>query len=422
MIAIARMPGRILEAEREQWLSVPELERRQWSRFRRVLEHAYERSAFYRRRFGEAGIRPDDIRGPSDLAKIPILARADLVRAEGIVAGGFDAGRLHASISSGSTGECVQTYFDDEAWLLGKYVLKLRARRACGLSIRDRIVVFQSYPPADTLLRRRLLRQISLRIDDDLEAAAGAVRRFRATVLYGPPGYLARLAEAAPDLRPRIVFTSGEMIEGNRRPIRDAWGSAVFDVYGSTETKEIAWECPEGAGYHVNADWLLVETIETEGAGGRAGGEVVVTSLANFGMPLIRYRLGDTARFLPHACPCGRSLPLLAPLLGRAVDYFALPNGGAASPYSIVNAIEALPGIARFQVVQETLDRAVVRLVPGPDFGDEPARRIRAELRRVLPGMEIDIEVCPSIEPEAGGKFRIVRSKIGETGSERAAR
>ncbi|RPJ41539.1 MAG: hypothetical protein EHM19_11700, partial [Candidatus Latescibacterota bacterium] len=187
MIAIARMPAWFLEAEREQWLPAPELERRQWGRFRRVLEHAYERSAFYRRRFGEAGIRPDDIRGPSDLARIPVLARADLVRAEGIVARGFDASRMHASLSSGSTGESVRTCFDDDAWLLGKYVLKLRARRACGLSIRDRIVVFQSYPPADILLRRRLLRQISLRIDDDLEAAAAAVRCFRATVLYGPP-------------------------------------------------------------------------------------------------------------------------------------------------------------------------------------------------------------------------------------------
>ena len=62
----------------------------------------------------------------------------------------------------------------------------------------------------------------------------------------------------------------------------------MFDVYGSTEAKEIAWECPAGVGYHINADWLLVETVPASDGLGATVGRILVTSLYNRAMPLFR--------------------------------------------------------------------------------------------------------------------------------------
>ena len=86
---------------------------------------------------------------------------------------------------------------------------------------------------------------------------------FAPEILYGFPGHLLLLGHRRQrQVRPRLVFTSGELLaEATRRQIEALFGGQVYDVYGSTEAKEIAWECPERAGYHVNADWLLVETV-----------------------------------------------------------------------------------------------------------------------------------------------------------------
>jgi phenylacetate-CoA ligase len=414
LLEILRSVGALPGLHRAQWLSPQALRELQWTRFRSILHHAARHSPFYRRRFAEAGVDPDRILHPEDLPRIPITTREDLRRGQDLVADDHDPAALHRSITSGSTGQRTVSYFDPHGWIIGKYLLKGRARLACGVRPWDRIALFQESPSNDAV-RRHVGRQVSYSIHQPPEEILDAVRRYAPTVFYGFPSYLMRLAEVSRgSLRPRRIFTSGEFLDSvTRREIEQAFGASVFDVYGCTEMKEIAWQCPEKRGYHVNADWVLVESVPLEEQEQHRPNTLLVTCLYNRGMPLLRYRLGDTGTLSEDRCACGRGLPLMAPSLGRQVDYLRLPDGSEVSPYSLTCAIEPTAGLLQYQIVQESVDRVLVKVVPGPEFGVDQRRKIVELLAPILCGVRIDVQTLDRIDHEPSGKYRIVRSAIG---------
>lgn len=396
---------------REQWLLVEAIRRRQWQRFQAILQHAFTSSPFYRRRLRGAGITPDDIRSPDDVARIPITTREDLRDADELVARGFDRMRLKRSVTSGSTGRRTTSYFDADAWLMAKHLLKLRARLACGARPWDRVALVQDEQA--TTRASALGRMRSFSIHRPIDDVLPELRAFAPSVVYGFPGHLLRLGQAAANsLRPRLVFTSGEMLdELTRSGIEDAFGAPVLDVYGCTEVKEIAWECPRREGYHVNADWLMLEVLHGRPDRRRPPGTLLVTPLFNYGMPLLRYEIGDTGETLARPCGCGRGLPLVRPTLGRSVDYLELEDGTIVPPYNLTCAIEDVAGMRQYQIVQRTLDRLEVRVVPRREFDDASRQQIQERLRPVLHGLTVEVRVVDEIAPEPNGKYRIVMSE-----------
>jgi phenylacetate-CoA ligase len=213
-----------------------------------------------------------------------------------------------------------------------------------------------------------------------------------------------------------MIFTSSEMLEaGTRQKIESALQGEVFDIFGCTELKEISWECPARCGYHINSDWLLVESLTNDASSeeGEVPGRLVVSNLFNFAMPLLRYELGDTGRLLQHACTCGRGLHLMTPSLGRSVDYFTLPDNTAVSPYAMTCAIENIEGMAQYQIRQTAVDHVIVSVVPTPNYRHENSAEIRARLEKVLPGVTIEVNMVSRLAREKNGKFRIVASELG---------
>lgn len=414
MLAALRLARIAARLHHDQWRSPAELDRLQWRRLGALLSHAQASSPFWRERLAALGAAPADIRTRADLARLPVTTRADLRQPDHLLATGFARDRLKAAMTSGSTGRRTISYFDRDAWLIGKHLLKLRARHACGLRPTDRLALFQEADPGrrDTGFGGRV-RSFSIHVPP--ERIAADVAAFAPTVLYGFPGHLLRLGLAAAGrLRPRLVFTSGELLDrATRRQIECLFAARLFDVYGSTEAKEIAWECPAGAGYHVNADWLLVETVPASDRPGVMGGRILVTSLYNRAMPLIRYELGDSGVLLDGPCPCGRGLPLMQPTLGRCVDYFVLADGVTITPYDLTCAIEHLPGLARYQIIQRSRRRVEVLVEPGAGFEPSVGGAIQSALRSVLHGLTPEVSVVDRLQHEPSGKFRIVRSDLG---------
>jgi phenylacetate-CoA ligase len=357
----------------------------------------------------------------ADLRLLPVTTREDLRRPEALLAEGYPHHRLHSSMTSGSTGRRTTSYFDEPAWVLAKNLLKLRARLACGVRPWDRIALFQEDAPDQTVITLGARRQ-AFTIHRRIEEILPAVRAFAPTALYGFAGYFARLARVAGNgVRPRMVFTSGELLDpATRRTIESGLGAPVLDVYGCTEVKEIAWQCPAREGYHVNADWLVVEVDSDYPARGSQAGRLLVTALYNFAMPLLRYDVGDAGLALEGRCPCGRGLPLILPTLGRSVDHIALANGTLVPPYSLTCAVEAIEGMQQYQFVQTQENVVELRVVPNDDFGDASVQGLLAALRPVLPGVTIRIRAMPSIPFEPSGKYRIVKSEVAKaTGSGR---
>ena len=398
---------------RQQWLAPDRVKAVQWSRLQSIVRLAEQRSRFHRERFRAAGFSASDLRTWKDLSRIPVTTRDDLQDPERLLTDGYAPSRLHRSRTSGSTGKPTTTYFDRRAWMLGRHVLKLRARLACGLRPWDRIAVFQEDVAegfAVTLAGRRASVSIHLRA----EAILDQLVRFAPTALYGAPSQLLRLAEAGAELADlRLIFTSAELLDGlTRARLERDLGAPVLDVYGCTEAKEVAWQCHERGGYHVNAEWLVVEICDGADATGLPEGTILITSLYNRAMPLLRYRVGDTGRSLQGRCPCGRGLPLILPTIGRTVDYLSLPAGGRVSPYTLTCAVENVAGLGQYQIVQETGDRVVMRVIPRGTLASAAHEQLRRVLSSSLPGVAVRVEVVESLPREPSGKFRVVRSDV----------
>jgi phenylacetate-CoA ligase len=190
----------------------------------------------------------------------------------------------------------------------------------------------------------------------------------------------------------------------------------VFDIYGCTEIKEIAWECERHNGYHINEDEVLVEILKGDNpVNWDEVGDIVITDLRNKAMPLIRYRIGDRGLFRRGPCSCGRTFALMEPSAGRSSDFIITPNGKWLSPYLFTTAIEKINGLLQYQLVQEDVQSIIVKAIMAEQTGalelDEIKKRIQAV---VVEPIDITVEACEKIDIEENGKFKVVKNRVKE--------
>ncbi len=175
----------------------------------------------------------------------------------------------------------------------------------------------------------------------------------------------------------------------------------------------MANECPAG-GLHVAAEGMLVEIL---GAPDRAGepGEIALTNLYSFAMPMIRYRTGDVGVLEEGSCPCGRGLPRLRSVEGRQTDFLVTPAGKVLHALSAIYILRELPSVGEFQIVQEQRERLDVRIVPSGPLDDATRATIVARLRRLFEArIDVQIEVVDAIPRPPSGKYRYVMSRVAE--------
>lgn len=187
----------------------------------------------------------------------------------------------------------------------------------------------------------------------DFEAAGKAAGG--ADCLVGIPGQLLRLSRLRPDLRPGAVLLSGDYVpESVCRELKTVWETEVFHHWGMTETGYGgAVECGAHAGGHLRHGDLYLEIVDPKtGKLVPAGsyGELVLTTFARRGMPLIRYRTGDIGRLLTGPCGCGDLLPRLDKVMGRRENLIFLPDGDVISIHLLDEVLYPCPGIRDFSV------------------------------------------------------------------------
>jgi phenylacetate-coenzyme A ligase PaaK-like adenylate-forming protein len=411
--ALPVMGAALLDADRLRALA-----RRRLSRLLRTAG----RTAFYQARLREAGVTGSSLlldRDPSAvLAGMAPVGKAELREGgAALFVGGRQRPGWCSSASSGSTGEPFRVYYDARAWATLKLLVKLRARRRCGLEVGHRVALLDVVPPVDASPDGGPTGRVArISVLQPAEVLAAQLVAFAPHAVYGLPSALreagAVLQGGGARFRVPLIFTSGELLHpGARAAISRAFHGRVFDIYGSSETKEIAWECPAG-GMHVNADVVRVEVVDD---GGRAvpdgaEGHIVATSLVNHAMPLLRYRVGDRGSLLPGRCECGLAFPLLGVVTGREADVLELKGGRRISPYALTCALERVGQLLRYQVTQLDPVRVRVRAIAHPDT-DRAAmtERIRTVLRaEVAPFLEAEVEYVDQLAHGPRAKFRVV--------------
>lgn len=403
---------------RSQYWSPEALQKQADTRLAEVLRAATA-IPFYRERLGAGA-------DASQLSSYPILSRREIPALNRSVRDGLrpEVEFFHDD-SSGSTGMPVEFLFD-ATHQAGRYAARMRYLRANGWSPLRRnawIVAFtsdQNNNPDSFLLRTRLRgRTTFLKIFRPFEEQADALLALDPEFLYTMPSNLDGLLRVFEARRARLsalkgVFSGGEVLEESLRDrARHLLGVDIRDNYGSTEGF-IAWQCPTGS-YHINVEHVAIEIVDEYGAPATSGqmGKVLVTTLENRLMPLIRYEIGDYAIASSERCSCGRTLPLMGKVIGRGINLFRMPDGRLLSPWPLIGPLKARAMLQQFQVVQETFDHYVVRYVADREVGREAEEQIAASFAKTLATeLTVSFEKMESIPRTAGGKFMTALSLI----------
>lgn len=431
---------RLRELERSQWWDGPALAAFQVERLRRFLAGAGSRVPYYRDLYRRTGFQPESVRGIQDLTALPILTKVDIrANQSTLVANG--ARHLTRFSTGGSTGEPLQ-FLVGPARVSSDVAARCRAMQWWGVRVGDPEIVLWGSPIEvtrqdrvrairDRLFRSTLLSAVGM-TPERLDGYLDTLERVRPVQIFSHASALLELTRHAErrrrniaGLRIRVAFvTSEQLYDHQRKEIERVLGCRVADGYGGRDSGFVAHECPEG-GMHLTAEDVVVEIVDEGGSSlphGRAG-EIIVTHLATGDFPFIRYRTGDVGVLHDAPCTCGRGLPLLREIHGRADDLLLSLDGARIPGQAIVHLLRSRPELQAFKIVQETRDLLRILLVKTAEFPAgtelEIVRGVRARLGE---GMHVDFESVAEIPRDASGKYRTVVSRVGGSPTLEASR
>jgi phenylacetate-CoA ligase len=407
--------------ERSQWWPRAELLAFQWNELSHLLDHVFAQVPYYQRKYTAAGIARGDIRSLADFARLPVLTR-DEIREHREELRAAHGAQLLPHATGGSSGAPTRFYItrDSYDWRtaathrayswsgceLGQLTLYLwgapigapprwkRAKvRAFNAIQKQKIISTFSQSPAlwqqvyDWHRRRR--PALIVGYTSSLEAYAGYLAEHG--LKPPPPHALINAAEPLP--------------ETSRRRIEAPLGAFVFNTYGSREFMSVAAECNAHQGLHCHAENLVVETARPDA---QQPSDILITDLHNYGMPFVRYAIGDLGVLDPSPCPCGRGLPRIRSLDGRTLEVLRTPDGRIVPGEVFPHLMKEFPEIREFQARQLALDHIVVSAVLDEPLSAAHRELMESELRKVFgPRLRIDFERVDAIPRLPSGKRRV---------------
>jgi phenylacetate-CoA ligase len=431
--------------DKTQWLSRAELEQLQCYNLRKLLAYAYNYVPYYHRVFKERNLFPSDIKAVEDLVKLPVLTKADIrMHKQDLVSTLYTDRDLVPFRSGGSSGDQVRFFVTNDQ-LSWEIAAEFRAYGWAGYSLGDYCFMFWASPidlskskgfqkGLTKKLERVFIANTYIMSDKVLANFASLLLSKRPEIVRGYASSVYLMAKYLVDhriesVRPRAVITTAEtLFPSMRQMIEEAFGCEVFDFYGSREIGGMASECEHHSGYHISVENVAIEFIQDEEqvAAGEKG-VMFLTSLRNYGMPLIRYKVGDVGEPRDDVCECGRGLPLVSSLSGRMSDFMAVYDQalGRVMPVGpiyplIIYGLMHVP-LKGVRVFQNELNRLEVKAVKDSGYTKKHSDYLIAFFKDALgENIQIDIDFLDSIPPLPSGKRSVFVSKINpfETSAE----
>jgi phenylacetate-CoA ligase len=357
-----------------------DIEQLQFKRLKRIVDHAYLTVPYYHDLFKKNNLHPKDIKKISDIEKIPVTTKQDIIN-------NFPSRILSTSIgekysvehTSGSTGLSLSVA---RSPLTKSYELALVMHPLFedGLTVTDKLLTIEDPrhfgdEKKSLLNRAGLLRKEKASVFDDSLALFNKINSASPDVIYGMPSSLFLIARLMKEKglelekKPKFIVSTSETLYGKHRElIENSFGAKVFDHYGSTEFPRISWQDRESEHLHINSDSHVVEFLRDGESVVGEQGLVTVTSLYNFGMPFLRYSLNDVSESVLGDCACGRNLPLMKSIEGRKDDFVLDDDGRAISPKVFSYEFDELKGLKEYTVVQTLKGKITLNFVEGEDF------------------------------------------------------
>jgi len=350
-------------------LTPEQLQHYQQQQFNAMVRFAMEQTDFYRSSY-------QGITGPEfDSKDLPVLSKQTMVKQrDAMVAGGLEQPGLKLGYTGGSTGKPLAFYYTDEKTEHMRAGM-MRSYRWAGWRPGDKVLNFwgarqdvkrNHSGPGDRLRRYAAAEQTlgALEFSEtDLLGWARHVQSWKPTLLQGYASILAELALFVQRKHLRMpstikgVFSTAEVLyDWQRAVIESVFSCTVFNQYGSREVPNIGLQCTHG-NFHIFSDLVKLESMPVDGEH-----RLLVTSLTNRVMPMIRYELGDLGRLREGQCSCGSPFPMMALDVCRRNDLIVTPAGRKIYPSWFVHLLDGLSGIEQFQFVQTGPGSIVLRL------------------------------------------------------------
>jgi phenylacetate-CoA ligase len=333
---------KINELKKTEYFSEEEIINYQERKLEKLINHSYKNVPYYRDIFFEYRLTPNDIRTIKDLQKLPILGKEDVqnnverLKAENIKP-------EFSSTTSGSTGKPLTIYYD----YLNKIIeiaLMERFNNNIGYNKGDRQLLFWGGHTNTYVDKIKLfLKQIiyNYKLINTYKMSENILEKIAIELTKSPPknlrGYTSAIYLLAKKMEvlglyaniDSISVTAEQLFDYQRKAIENHLGTNIYDQYGCGETNSIAFECSEHKGLHHAFEHSILEIVDDFGNPSETG-NVVITNLDNFSMPLIRYKNGDIASLSSKKCSCGRNSILIKKIEGRSYDSIIGLNGKIA--------------------------------------------------------------------------------------------
>lgn len=417
--------------EKMETMTRAEIEALQLERLQATVQHCMN-SPFYRSRFEEIGLKPEDIKSLDDIRRIPFTTKQDLrdTYPFGMASVPLrECTRLHSS--SGTTGTptvILHTQKDLDEWA----AQVARNLWMVGLRPDD---VFQNSSGYGMFTGGLGFQYGAERLGMlTIPAAAGNSLRqikfitdFGTTALHAVPSYVTRLYEVMQsvgidprrDTKLKVLAIGAEPhSEEQRRRIEDMMGVKAYNSFGMSEMcgPGVGFECQEQNGLHFWEDYYIVEIVDPETLEPVPDGEVgelVLTSLCREAMPLLRYRTRDLTRVLGRTCPCGRNHVRIDRMRGRSDDMMVL-RGVNIFPIQIEKILMTFPELASNYLItlttDEDNDNMTVEVELEELFTDD-FRRLQGLANRIQRALKDEILLTPHVKLLPKGTLPVSEGK-----------
>lgn len=408
--------------EQSQWWSPDHLRQFQWQELQRLLDHVFRTVPYYKEKYAAAGVDRHAIRTIEDFVKIPPLTRTEVNAHRAELCSMVPTRDLVSHATGGSSGVPTRFFItmDSYDW---RCAASERAYSWSGHRVGERTLYLWGAPIGKVssfdsikiktyrLLRREFYIQTFSQTTEFWRLILKEVIRFRPRFIVGFVSSLEEFARflleegsAIPGVQ-AVIAAAEPVSERTRHLVAQAFGAPLFNTYGSREFMSIAAECDHHHGLHINSENLFVEV---EVPSSETPSEFLITDLHNYGMPFIRYRIGDIGLLSNVTCPCGRGLPLIRSVEGRVLDMLRTRDGRVVPGEFFPHILKDVPEVREFQVIQTSLDEIVVSLVLTNPLSDGSRTLLRHETSKVF-GADCRITINPvaAIPRRPSGKRRV---------------
>lgn len=395
-----------------------------------ILEYAYRECPFYKHFFDSHHVSPDDFKKLEDIEKFPLLTK-DMVRDnyKGMIAQSYPKEKLIPSHTSGSSGKALDFFYTKE-FVPYLWAIWWRFRERTGVNFGEKhlnctgklvVPIGVKKPPywrVNKPMNQWLVNMQHITVEK-IPYIVEMINKEKFVYFSGYPSIIYSIAQCIKEsglhvtASPKYIFTGAEkMYENQKQVIEEVFpGVTCTDHYGMSEGVCNASKCKHGV-YHEDYEFGLLECEKKHWISKTEyEGEILGTTFKNFGMPLIRYKIGDSAVWDTKPCSCGLHSQVIKDVQGRSEDNVITPEGTRIQRFDYL--FKDTKDIKECQVVQRELGSVVFRIVRRDSYSMATEKLIKEEVKKIIsPTIECHFEYVDEIERTTSGKFKAVVSEM----------